>query len=75
MEKVKTVTMRFKREDNKIYAVSIKNPKDDVTEQEIKTVMDLIVAKNIINPKGVKLVSTHDAKLINTESEVLDLVI
>ncbi|MGN1033957.1 MAG: DUF2922 domain-containing protein, partial [Intestinibacter sp.] len=47
MEENKRLVMVFKNEVDKEVSISIDNPRDDVTEAEIKTAMDLIVEKNI----------------------------
>lgn len=75
MDKAKNLVMRFKKEDGKIYTLSVKNPKDELTEEEIKQAMNFIVEKNLILPKGIKLISASNAKIVTTESEILDLVI
>ena len=47
MEESKKLVMTFKNEVGKEVSISIEDPKDDLTEQQIKTAMELIVEKNI----------------------------
>ena len=49
--------------------------REDVTETEIKQVMDLIIEKNIFAPNGEDIVSAKDAKIVQTETTEFDLVV
>ncbi len=71
----KKLTMVFKNEDGKNVSFSIDDPRDDVTEAEIKAAMDLIVEKNIFKKNGFALVSVVEAKIINTQTNEYDLVV
>ena len=52
--------------DNKV-SLYVTDPREDVTENEIKEVMDLIVEKNIFAPNGEDIVSAKEAKIVQTE--------
>ncbi|MGL5714128.1 MAG: DUF2922 domain-containing protein, partial [Paraclostridium sp.] len=51
------------------------DPREDVTEAEIKAVMDLIIAKNIFAPGGDEIATAQEAKIVQTETTEFDLVV
>ncbi len=75
----KKLVMYFKNSVGKKISIALSNPREDVTEQEIKTAMELIVAKNVFMPKSgddnYALVSAESAKIVTTSEEEFDLVI
>lgn len=73
MENTKKLQLKFKRIDQKSYNLALKNPREDLTEEEIKKVMDIIVEKNIINPAGMKIEAVEDASIIDTSVKKFDL--
>ena len=75
METTRRLLMSFKCNNDKKVSLSVEDPRDDVTEAEIKTVMDLIVAKNIFTPNGSELVEAIEAKVVVTDTTPYDLVI
>jgi hypothetical protein len=75
MELTKRLLMTFKDEDEKKISLSVDDPREDITEAEIKAVMDLIVAKNIFAPNGMDLVAAVGAKVVVTDTTAYDLVI
>ncbi|HCQ6326953.1 TPA: DUF2922 domain-containing protein [Clostridioides difficile] len=75
MEIKKKLVMSFKNVKNKQVSFSIENPKDDLTEENIKSVMDLIVSKNIFSVGGFDLASVVEAKVVETNTTPYDLVI
>ena len=60
--------------DNKV-SLYVTDPREDVTETEIKEVMDLIVEKNIFAPNGEDIVSAKEAKIVQTETTEFDFVV
>ena len=60
--------------DNKV-SLYVTDPREDITEEEIKEVMDLIVEKNIFAPNGEDIVSAKEAKIVQTETTEFDFVI
>ena len=50
-------------------------PREDITEDEIKSAMDLVLEKGIFAFNGAEIVSTLDAKVIVTDTTDYDLVI
>ena len=51
----KRLVMTFKTTDDKSVSLTIDNPREDITEDEIKTAMELVVSKNIFAPGVVIL--------------------
>lgn len=73
---VKTkLVMVFKTSSDKQVSFSIEDPKDSLTEQEIKSAMELIVSQNIFAPNGSTLASVVGAKIVKTDTTDYDLVI
>lgn len=75
MELTKRLLMTFKNSDDKKISLSVEDPKDDITEEEIKSAMELILAKNIFAPNGMDLVAVVEAKIVVTDTTPYDLVI
>ena len=75
MELTKRLLMTFKTNDDRKISLSVDDPRADITEAEIKAVMDLIVAKNIFAPNAADLVEAVDAKVVVTDTTPYDLVI
>ena len=67
--------MTFLNESGKKVSLFITDPREDVTEAEIKSVMELIVAKNIFAPGGDNIVSAKDAKIVQTATTEFDLIV
>ena len=75
MEQTKRLVMTFKTTDNKKVSLSVDNPREDITESEIKDAMDLVVSKNIFAPNGGDIVATVEAKVVVTDTTEYDLVL
>lgn len=75
METTTKLVMRFKTSIDRTVSISIDDPRQDVTEAEIKTFMDLVLSKNIFAPNGGDIVSAIDAKIVVTDTKDYDLVI
>ena len=73
MEQTKRLVMTFKTTDDKKVSLSVDNPREDITESEIKDAMDLVVSKNIFAPNGADIVSAVEAKVVVTETTSFDL--
>ena len=65
--------MTFKTTDDKKVSLSVDNPREDITESEIKDAMDLVVSKNIFAPNGADIVSAVEAKVAVTDTTAYDL--
>lgn len=66
--------MTFKDEDAKRVSLTVDEPREDLTETEIKDIMDIVVSKNIFAPSGLNIVGTVEAKIIVTDTTEYDLV-
>ncbi|WP_042273413.1 DUF2922 domain-containing protein [[Clostridium] dakarense] len=75
METNKRLIMTFKTNDDKRVSLSIDDPREDVTEEEIKTAMEAVLAKGIFAPNGAELTSVIDAKVVATDTTEYDLVL
>lgn len=75
MDENKKLVMVFKNEVDKQVSISIDDPKDTITEAEIKAAMDLIVEKNIFKKNNYSLVEVVEAQIVNTQTNEYDLVI
>ena len=75
MEQTKRLLMTFKTSDDKKVSLSIDDPREDITETEIKSAMDLVVEKNIFAPNGGNIVSTVEAKVVVTDTTEYDLML
>ena len=73
MEQTKRLVMTFKTTDDKKVSLSVDNPREDITESEIKDAMDLVVSKNIFAPNGSDIVSAVEAKVVVTDTTAYDL--
>ena len=67
--------MTFMTEYGRKVSLFVTDPREDVTEAEIKAVMDLIVEKNIFAPSGEDIISAKEAKIVQTETTEFDLVV
>ena len=67
--------MVFKNSVGKNVSISIDDPKDNITETEIKTTMELIVEKNIFKKNDYAFVEAVEAKIVTTNTTEYDLVL
>lgn len=75
MKQTSTLVMVFKNRAGKNVSISIDDPRDDLTESEIKSAMELIIAKDVFKKKNFSLTEAVGAKIINTETDEYDLVL
>ena len=74
MELNKKLVMTFKTTEDKKVSISVDNPREDLSEEEIKTAMELIKDKNIFAPGGSDLAALVSAKIVQTDTTNYDLV-
>ena len=67
--------MTFMTQFGRKASLFVTDPREDITESEIKAVMDLIIEKNIFAPSGEDIVTAKDAKVVQTETTEFDLVV
>ena len=75
METTKKLIMSFLTSDDIKVSLSVDNPREDITETQIKSAMDLVVEKNIFAPNGADIVSTVEAKVVVTDTTEYDLML
>ncbi|CEI73340.1 DUF2922 domain-containing protein [Romboutsia hominis] len=75
MEITKKLLMSFKTVSGKKVSISVDEPRENLTEQEIKTAMTTILSKNIFKPGGEDLASLVEAKVVETGTTEYDLVL
>lgn len=71
----KKLVMTFKNEVDKQVSISLDNPRADLTEEEIKTAMELVVAKNVFKKNSYALTAAVEAKIVSTQTTEYDLVL
>lgn len=74
METVLKLVMTFENEDGGKVNLSIVDPKEDISQEEIKQAMELVVEKDIFQPNELSLVKPLYARIVNTETTEFDLV-
>ena len=74
MELNRKLVMTFKTTDDKKVSLTVDNPREDLTEEEVKTAMELIKEKNIFAPGVADLASLVSAKVVETDTTNYDLV-
>ena len=74
MELNRKLVMTFKTTDDKKVSLTVDNPREDLTEEEVKTAMELIKEKNIFAPGGADVASLVSAKVFETDTTNYDLV-
>lgn len=75
METKTKLIMTFKADDDKKISISVDNPRADLTEEEIRGAMELIIAKDIFAPNGASLISLVEAKVVQTDTTEYDLAL
>ena len=75
MTETKKLVMVFKNSVGKNVSISIDDPKDNITETEIKTTMELIVEKNIFKKNDYAFVEAVEAKIVTNDTTEYDLVL
>ena len=74
MELNRKLVMTFKTTDDKKVSLTVDNPREDLTGEEVKTAMELIKEKNIFASGGADLASLVSAKVVETDTTNYDLV-
>ena len=75
MDENKKLVMIFRNSAGKNVSISIDDPKDDLTEEQIKTAMELIVEKNVFKKNDYAFVEAVEAKIVTTDTTEYDLVL
>lgn len=75
MIKEKNLILYFKNEDKVQGSMTLRRVKEDITEANVKEVMDLMVDKAALIIKGKPIVEAVSAKLVDTSTEAMDLIL
>ena len=75
MEVKKKLMMTFKTDEDKNISISLDDPRENITEQEIHDAMNIILNNDIFAPNGETLVSLVSAKIVETGTTEFDLVL
>ena len=75
MEVKKKLMMTFKTDEDKNVSISLDDPRQNLTEQEIHDAMNIILNNDIFAPNGETLVSLVSAKIVETGTTEFDLVL
>jgi len=67
----KKLEMIFVNAAGKKTKISVDDPRSDLTSQEVQTVMNDIIARNIFNSTGGDLVSIDSARIVSKDINVL----
>lgn len=73
METSLKLVMTFKSAGDKTVNLTVDDPRDDISEDEVISAMNLILEKNIFSPDNVDLKEAVKAKVIQTETTEFDL--
>ena len=75
MTKEKYLVFYFKNEDKVQTSMPLHRVREDVSEANVKAVMDLMVEKKALIVKGKPIVEAVSARLVDTSIEAMDLII
>ena len=75
MEVRKKLMMTFKTDEDKNISISLDDPRQNLTEQEIQNAMNIILNNDIFAPNGETLISLVGAKIVETGTTEFDLVL
>lgn len=67
----KKLSMTFKTAEGKIFTMNVDEPKDGLTEAEVRAVMDAVVAENAFNTSSGDVVAVKSAEIVTTAEEIL----
>jgi hypothetical protein len=69
----KNLQMTFLNDAGKNFIISIPSVKDDLTSEQIKTLMELIISKKVIETSGGDLVKAIGANVVSRSVEKVDI--
>lgn len=75
MEIKKKLVMTFKTSNGKNFSLSVDDPRENLTESEIKSAMTLVLSKGVFVVNGEELAALVDAKVVQTDTTEYDLVV
>jgi len=69
----KTLQMVFQNQVGKNVSINIAQVKDDLTDEEVKSLMELIISKNIFETSGGDLITIMSASVVARDVEELSV--
>lgn len=69
----KKLLMTFKNGIGNSFTMTVNDPREDIEEQDIIDAMNLIVEKNIFQPKGYDIALAVSAKVVESTTTEYDL--
>ena len=69
----KNLQMTFLNDAGKSFAINVPSVKDDLTAQQIKALMELIISKKIIETSGGDLVKAIGANFVSRSVEKVNI--
>jgi len=69
----KRLLMSFRNADGNRVSLSVDDPRDDITDAEVKAAMQTVLTQNIFDSKGVDLVEIVDATIVETTKTDLNV--
>jgi len=69
----KRLLMSFRNADGNRVSLSVDDPRDNITDAEVKAAMQTVLTQNIFDSKGVDLVEIVDATIVETTKTDLNV--
>ena len=69
----KSLLMKFKTDRDKSFSLRVNKVKNDVNEEDVKTLMDSLIKNDVVLASSGTLKVKESAELITTSSEELDV--
>ncbi|ABO51586.1 conserved hypothetical protein [Desulforamulus reducens MI-1] len=70
----KTLELTFVNATGGKVTLRVVDPKENLTEAEVKTVMDQVVAKDVFTSSGGSLVGVASARIVSRDVAEIDLI-
>ncbi len=71
----KYLRMVFKTDQDRKVSLRVSVPRDDLDAMEVKSVMDLVISKNIIKSSAGDLIGIDSAYLVETSTTELEVAV
>ncbi|MCD3208448.1 DUF2922 domain-containing protein [Clostridium botulinum C] len=69
----KSLLMKFKTDRDKSFSLRVNKVKNDVNEEDVKTLMDSLIKNDVVLASSGTLKVKESAELITTSSEPIDV--
>jgi len=67
----KTIRLTFSTDANRRVSISVPEPKNSLTSSGVKSIMDSIIATDIIKPNGASLVAAYRALIVENNTTTI----